>query len=40
MTLAGDLNSAPEPASLGLLLGLGAIVGGRYYRRRRQNVMA
>ena len=40
LTLAGDLNSAPEPASLGLLLGLGAIVGGRYYRRRRQNVMA
>jgi len=40
LTLAGDLNSAPEPASLGLLLGLGAIVGGRYYRRRRENVMA
>ncbi|MFM7830779.1 MAG: PEP-CTERM sorting domain-containing protein [Planctomycetaceae bacterium] len=40
LTLAGDLNSVPEPASLGLLLGLGAIVGGRYYRRRRQNVMA
>ncbi|MFM8728183.1 MAG: PEP-CTERM sorting domain-containing protein, partial [Planctomycetaceae bacterium] len=35
LTLAGDLNSVPEPASLGLLLGLGAIVGGRYYRRRR-----
>jgi len=37
LTLAGDLNSAPEPASLGLLLGLGAIVGGRYFRNRRRN---
>lgn len=36
LTLAGDLNSAPEPASVGLLLGLGAIVGGRYYRKRRR----
>lgn len=37
LVLAGDLNSAPEPASVGILLGLGLIVGGRYFRNRRRN---
>lgn len=35
LTLAGDLNSAPEPTSVGLLLVLGVAVGVRCHRRRK-----
>lgn len=40
LTLAGDLNSAPEPASVGLLVVLGAAVGVRCYRRRKSGTIA
>ncbi|MFM7862797.1 MAG: PEP-CTERM sorting domain-containing protein [Planctomycetaceae bacterium] len=32
--------TVPEPASVGLLLAIGAVVGGRRYLRRRSAVVA
>jgi hypothetical protein len=39
-TLVLQGTTVPEPASVGLLLAIGAVVGGRRYLRRRSAVVA